>query len=53
VIVDGSEPARLMQCEVDGFKQIELKLSTPRADGIKVDAKNNYAIWAEPTLLKK
>ncbi len=52
VTVDGSEPARLMQCKVDGLKQIELKLSAPRADGIKVDAKNNYAIWAEPTLLK-
>jgi hypothetical protein len=47
VILNGTDPARLLECDVSGVSQLQLTL-TSRG----VDAKSNYAIWAEPTLLK-
>ena len=47
VILNGTDPARLMECDVSGVSELQLML-TSRG----VDAKSNYAIWAEPTLVK-
>lgn len=47
-VLDGAEPARLLECEVLGVKRLQLML-TSRG----IDAKSAYAIWAEPALLKK
>ncbi len=47
VILNGTDPAKLLECEVTGVRELQLAL-TSRG----VDSKSNYAIWAEPTLLK-
>lgn len=47
VILNGTDPARLLECDVTGVSQLQLML-TSRG----VDSKSNYAIWAEPTLVK-
>lgn len=49
----GYDPAVMLECDVSELSQIELKLETARESGVKVDAKGNYAIWAQPVLLKK
>jgi hypothetical protein len=48
VILNGTDPARLLECDVSGISQLQLTL-TSRG----VDSKSNYAIWAEPTLMKR
>jgi len=48
VILNGTDPAKLLECDVKGVAELQLAL-TSRG----VDAKSNYAIWAEPTLVKK
>lgn len=47
VILNGTDPARLLECDVSGVSELQLLL-TSRG----VDSKSNYAIWAEPTLVK-
>ena len=47
ITLNGTDPATLIECDVSGVSQLQLAL-TSRG----VDAKSNYAIWAEPTLLK-
>lgn len=47
VIVNGTDEARVLECDVTGVSQLQLML-TSRG----VDSKSNYAIWAEPTLVK-
>lgn len=48
IILNGADPAALLECDVSGVSQLQLSL-TSRG----VDSKSNYAIWAEPTLLKQ
>lgn len=48
VILNGTDPAKLLECDVTGVTELQLAL-TSRG----VDSKSNYAIWAEPTLVKK
>ncbi|MHB1078073.1 MAG: NPCBM/NEW2 domain-containing protein [Prosthecobacter sp.] len=48
VILNGTDPAKLLECDVTGISELQLML-TSRG----VDSKSNYAIWAEPTLVKK
>ena len=48
VILNGTDPARLLECDVAHVAQLALTL-TSRG----LDPKSNYAIWAEPTLVKK
>jgi NPCBM/NEW2 domain len=47
ITLNGTDPATLIECDVSGVSQLQLTL-TSRG----VDARSNYAIWAEPTLLK-
>ena len=47
VILNGTDPAKLLECDVTGVAELQLAL-TSRG----VDSKSNYAIWAEPTLVK-
>ncbi|MFC5454266.1 NPCBM/NEW2 domain-containing protein [Prosthecobacter fluviatilis] len=47
VILNGTDPAKLLECDVAGVRELQLAL-TSRG----LDAKSNYAIWAEPTLVK-
>lgn len=48
VILNGTDEARVLECDVTGISELQLML-TSRG----VDSKSNYAIWAEPTLVKK
>ncbi len=48
LILNGTDPARMMECDVSGVSLLQITL-TSRG----VDSKSNYAIWAEPTLMKK
>ena len=48
VILNGTDPAKLLECDVANVSQLALTL-TSRG----LDPKSNYAIWAEPTLVKK
>lgn len=48
VILNGTDDARVLECDVTGISELQLML-TSRG----VDSKSNYAIWAEPTLVKK
>lgn len=47
-IVNGTGPAKAFDCDLTGISQLQLTL-TSRG----LDSKSNYAIWAEPLLLKK
>ena len=47
VVLNGTDAAKLLECDVTGVTELQLTL-TSRG----VDAKSNYAIWAEPTLVK-
>jgi len=47
ITLNGTDPARLMECDVSNVSQLALSL-TSRG----LDPKSNYAIWAEPTLVK-
>ena len=47
VILNGTDPAKLLECDVTGVSELQLML-TSRG----VDPKSNYAIWGEPTLVK-
>jgi len=48
IILNGTDPAKLLECDVTSVAQLQLTL-TSRG----LDPKSNYAIWAEPTLIKK
>ena len=48
VIVSGTDPARLLECDVTGVSQLQLTLKSGGPD-----PKSNYAIWAEPVLVKR
>ena len=48
IILKGTEPARLLECDVSQVSEVQLLLT-----GRGLDTKSNYAIWAEPTLIKK
>lgn len=48
ITLNGSDPAKLLECDVSNVSQLALSL-TSRG----LDTKSNYAIWAEPTLMKK
>lgn len=47
VTLNGSDDARALECDVTGVSQLQLMLASRG-----VDSKSNYAIWAEPTLVK-
>ncbi len=47
VILNGSDPARLIECELPNVSRLQLSL-TSRG----IDAKSAYAIWADPALWK-
>lgn len=47
-IVSGAEAAHPLDCDVSGIKQISLVTA-----GRSVASKSNYAIWAEPVLVKR
>lgn len=44
----GEDPAQLLDCDLTGVSQIQLVLTSKG-----LNPKSNYAIWAEPTLLKR
>jgi hypothetical protein len=46
-IISGSDLAQTLQCDVTGVTQLQLSATTSGSD-----SKSNYAIWAEPQLLK-
>ena len=46
-IVNGTDPAHEFDCDISGVTQLQL---TATSRGL--DAKSNYAIWAEPMLIK-
>jgi hypothetical protein len=45
--LNGTEPARRLECRLEGVTRLQLSLSSRG-----LDSKSNYAIWAEPTLIK-
>lgn len=48
IIVNGTDPAHAFDCDLTGIAQLQLA-----AVGKGLDAKSNYAVWAEPVLMKK
>jgi hypothetical protein len=46
-VVGGTDPAHIFECELVGISQLQLSLSAKGGE-----AKSNYAIWADPVLLK-
>ncbi|MFM7605383.1 MAG: NPCBM/NEW2 domain-containing protein, partial [Prosthecobacter sp.] len=47
ITLNGMDIARTLECDVTGISQLQLLL-TSRG----LDSKSNYAIWAEPELVK-
>jgi len=47
-VVSGGDPAHVFECDITGVTQLQLA-ATPSGS----DPKSNYAIWAEPKLLKQ
>lgn len=47
VIIDGSQPAKAIECDVSGVSELRLTLTSRGPN-----AKSQYAIWAEPTLAR-
>lgn len=47
ITLNGSDAAQRLECEVTGVSQLQLLLT-----GRGVDSKSNYAIWAEPVLVR-
>jgi hypothetical protein len=47
ITLNGSNAAQKLECEVSGVSQLQLLLT-----GRGLDSKSNYAIWAEPELVK-
>lgn len=47
VIASGSEPAHAIDCDISGVVQLQLSVVSRG-----LDPKSNYAVWAEPELLK-
>jgi hypothetical protein len=47
VILNGTDPAQPLECDVTSITQLQLTLTSR-----SLDNKSNYAIWAEPTLVK-
>ncbi len=45
--LNGTDAAQKLECEVSGVSQLQLLLTSR-----SLDSKSNYAIWAEPELLK-
>jgi hypothetical protein len=48
ITLNGADPAKLLECDISNVSQLALSL-TSRG----LDPKSNYAIWTEPTLMKK
>jgi hypothetical protein len=46
-IVNGTDPAHPFDCDIQGITQLQLA-TTARG----LNAKSNYAVWAEPMLRK-
>ena len=47
-IVNGSDPAKPFDCDLTGISELQLTLTNRGLDG-----KSNYAVWAEPVLVKR
>jgi len=47
-VVSGTESAHIIECELRGIAQLQLSLSSKGGE-----SKSNYAIWADPILLKR
>jgi hypothetical protein len=47
ITLNGSDAAQRLECEVIGVSKLQLTLA-----GRGLDSKSNYAIWAEPELVK-
>lgn len=47
VTLNGSDPARRLECSLEGVNRLQLSLLSRG-----LDSKSNYAIWAEPLLIK-
>lgn len=45
--LNGTDPARRLECRLEGVTRLQLSLSSRG-----LDSKSNYAIWAEPMLIK-
>jgi hypothetical protein len=46
--VNKTEPAHAFDCDIASVMQLQLA-----AAGKRLDAKSNYAVWAEPVLVKQ
>jgi NPCBM/NEW2 domain len=47
ITLNVSDAAQRLECEVSGVSQLQLLLT-----GRGLDSKSNYAIWAEPSLIR-
>ena len=47
ITLNGNDAAQKLECEVSGVSQLQLLLT-----GRGLDSKSNYAIWAEPVLVR-
>jgi len=47
-VVSGTDPAHIFECDLSGISQLQLSLSSKGGE-----SKSNYAIWADPILLKR
>ena len=47
ITLNGIDAAQKLECEVSGISQLQLMLT-----GRGLDSKSNYAIWAQPELVK-
>ncbi len=48
VTLAGGDAAQTIECDITGVKELQLALASRTSE-----SKSNYAIWAEPSLLKK
>jgi len=46
-VISGTEPARVLECDLSGVSEVQLTLNSNGGD-----PKSNYAIWANPTVHK-
>jgi hypothetical protein len=47
ITLNGTDAAQKLECELSGVSQLQLMLT-----GRGLDSKSNYAIWAEPSLMR-
>lgn len=48
ITLNGTDPAQSLDCDVTAVKELRLTLTSR-----SLDTKSNYAIWAEPLLIKQ